>query len=88
MDVNWEMLSEIKKQGDIMAVQLSYQGKEIEELKDGLRDASDARQRIYERCTRNDSSPTFEMTFDATVCVEGSNITQSTRKNIPVREKR
>ena len=54
LDVNREMLSEIKKQGDIMAVQLSHQSKEIEELKDGLRDASNARKEIYTRLEKQE----------------------------------
>ena len=37
-----------------MAVQLSHQGKEIEELKDGLRDARAERKRIYERLEKQE----------------------------------
>jgi chromosome segregation ATPase len=54
LEVNRETLLEIKKQGDIMTVQISHQSKEIDELKAGLRDASDARKRIYERLERQE----------------------------------
>ena len=54
LDVNRETLSEIKKQGDVMALQLQHQNKEIEELKTGLRDASDARKEIYARLEKQE----------------------------------
>jgi chromosome segregation ATPase len=54
LDVNREMLSEIKKQGDVMAIQLSHHSKEIEELKNGLRNASEARKQIYERLEKQE----------------------------------
>jgi RNA binding exosome subunit len=54
LDVNRETLSEIKKQGDVMALQLQHQNKEIEELKVGLRDASDARKEIYVRLEKQE----------------------------------
>jgi cell division septum initiation protein DivIVA len=54
LDVNRETLSEIKKQGDIMAVQLEHQNKEIEELKVGLRNASESRKEIYSRLEKQE----------------------------------
>jgi chromosome segregation ATPase len=54
IDVNRETLSEIKKQGDIMTIQFGHQNKEIEELKDGLREAGEARKRIYERLEKQE----------------------------------
>jgi predicted nucleic acid-binding Zn-ribbon protein len=54
LDVNRETLSEIKKQGDVMALQIQHQNKEIEELKTGLRDASDARKAIYARIEKQE----------------------------------
>ena len=76
LDVNREMLSEIKKQGDVMAVQLSHQSKEIEELKEGLRDAGSARKEIYARLEKQErrcaarhgecpALPAAEKDFDA-----------------------
>jgi hypothetical protein len=54
LEVNRQTLTEIKKQGDIMTLQLAHQSKEIEELKTGLRDASDARKEIYARLEKQE----------------------------------
>ena len=54
LDVNRETLSEIKRQGDVTALQLQHQSREIEDLKAGLRDAGDARKRIYERLEKQE----------------------------------
>ena len=54
LDAIRELIFELKKQGDVLAIQLAHQNKEIDGLKAALKDASDARKEIYARLEKQE----------------------------------
>jgi chromosome segregation ATPase len=49
LEVNRDMLAELKRMGDVTNLQLSHQNKEIERLEREIESAKDARKEIYKR---------------------------------------
>jgi ABC-type multidrug transport system ATPase subunit len=47
--VNRDMLAELKRMGDVTALQISHQTREIERLEKEIESAKDARKEIYKR---------------------------------------